>query len=71
MKCEHVSPLLFAYDEGELDAQELELVETHVADCVACRRELESERRLTALLTRRRSPRPSTRARFASTAWAC
>jgi len=47
---EHVTAWLGAYHDGELHGRRLHQVETHLAQCAACRAELESLRALTRLL---------------------
>jgi anti-sigma factor RsiW len=47
---EHVTAWLGAYHDGELHGRRLRQVETHLAQCAACRAELESLRALTGLL---------------------
>lgn len=47
---EHVTAWLEAYHDGELRGRRLCQVETHVAQCAACRAELERLRALTGLL---------------------
>ncbi len=51
--CNYIRPLLFAFDEGQLESSEHEDVQEHIAECRDCRFELEAEHRLTAVLTRR------------------
>lgn len=40
MNCEKIKELLAGYQDGELDAQQLETVQTHLAECSDCREEL-------------------------------
>ncbi|MDQ1329290.1 MAG: putative zinc-finger, partial [Candidatus Poribacteria bacterium] len=40
MHCELVVKLLDEYIEGELDESRQVMIETHLADCESCRREL-------------------------------
>ncbi len=40
MKCDKIKELLAGYQDGELDAQQLETVQTHLAECADCREEL-------------------------------
>ncbi len=40
MDCERIRELLAGYQDGELDRDQLEMVEKHLADCAACRDEL-------------------------------
>ena len=47
---EHVNNWLESYLDGELSAQRLCLVETHLAECSACREELQTLRTLSGLL---------------------
>jgi anti-sigma factor RsiW len=47
---EHVSAWLEAYHDGELDGRRLRQVETHLADCAACRAELDRWQALSTLL---------------------
>jgi anti-sigma factor RsiW len=46
----HVTPWLGAYHDGELAGRRLRQVETHLAECAACRTELEALQKLTTLL---------------------
>jgi anti-sigma factor RsiW len=39
MRCEEIRGLLVAHADGELDEAERKLVDSHLADCPACRRE--------------------------------
>jgi predicted anti-sigma-YlaC factor YlaD len=56
---EHVTLWLGAYHDGELQGRRLQQVEAHLADCGACRAELEELQALTALL--QESPAPELR----------
>jgi anti-sigma factor RsiW len=47
---EHVTAWLGAYHDGELHGRRLQQVEAHVAECPACRAELERMRAVSALL---------------------
>ena len=47
---EHVHTWLEAYHDGELHGRRLQQVESHLAQCAACRAELETLRTLSALL---------------------
>ena len=49
--CAAMQSLLFEFDDAELNQPQLEAVSEHLADCEYCRRQLEDERALTALLT--------------------
>ena len=40
MQCEHIRVLLAGYQDGELDREEQDLVEKHLAECPDCRAEL-------------------------------
>lgn len=46
----HISVWLEAYHDGELDGRRLHQVESHLAQCAACRAELERLRALSTLL---------------------
>jgi predicted anti-sigma-YlaC factor YlaD len=46
----HVTPWLAAYHDGELKGRRLRQVEAHLAECAACRAELEELQKLTTLL---------------------
>jgi hypothetical protein len=59
---EHVTEWLNAYLDGELGGLRLRQVEGHLAECAACRHELDELRKLSSLL---RETRPA--ARFTST----
>ncbi|MGH2518292.1 MAG: anti-sigma factor family protein [Chloroflexota bacterium] len=52
---EHVSELLSPYADGQVSAGQLQLVESHLAGCADCRREL-AELRATSELLRRLPP---------------
>jgi predicted anti-sigma-YlaC factor YlaD len=56
---EHVTLWLGAYHDGELQGRRMQQVEAHLADCAACRAELEELQALTALL--QESPAPEYR----------
>lgn len=58
---EHISRWLGAYYDGELQGARLRRVEAHLAECAACRAELESLRALSALLQESASPETITR----------
>lgn len=47
---QHISDWISAYHDGELRGARLQAVEAHLQDCAACRAELETLRRLSALL---------------------
>jgi anti-sigma factor RsiW len=47
---EHVSAWLEAYHDGELQGRHLQQVKSHLAECAACRAELDTLRTLSALL---------------------
>jgi hypothetical protein len=47
---EHVGTWLEAYHDGELHGRRLQQLESHLAQCAACRAELETLRTLSALL---------------------
>jgi predicted anti-sigma-YlaC factor YlaD len=40
MKCDKIRELLAGYQDGELDREQLETVQTHLAQCPDCREEL-------------------------------
>ena len=40
MNCESIKELLAGYQDGELDRDQRDMVEKHLADCPACREEL-------------------------------
>jgi len=40
MSCDKIKELLAGYQDGELDAEQLATVQTHLAQCSACREEL-------------------------------
>lgn len=47
---QHVSHLLAAYHDGELQGRQIRQVEAHLAECKACRAELENLQTLSSLL---------------------
>lgn len=40
MSCDKIRELLAGYQDGELDAEQLEMVQAHLKDCSVCREEL-------------------------------
>jgi hypothetical protein len=50
--CRTIAPLLEAYTDGELDAAERARVRAHLDTCGRCRRDVEAQRSLSALLQR-------------------
>lgn len=40
MKCEKIRELLAGYQDGELDDNQREMVDNHLAECIECRQEL-------------------------------
>lgn len=55
MTCDSVSNLISLYYYGELMPEEEDRLETHLAGCAACARELERQRKLAAALDQRRA----------------
>ncbi|MFH2053413.1 MAG: anti-sigma factor [bacterium] len=53
MRCERIETLLDAYVDRETSAEETAALETHLQECPACRRELESRRELRRLFSGR------------------
>ena len=53
MTCDSVSNLISLYYYGELMPEEEDRLETHLAGCAACARELERQRKLAAALDQR------------------
>src|SRR5580658_1808494 len=53
MTCDSVSNLIALYYYGELMPEEEDRLETHLAGCAGCARELEKHRQLAAALDRR------------------
>ncbi len=51
MSCREVLPMLSAYSDGELAAEEGRMVKAHLAECTACAHELEATRRMTGMLS--------------------
>jgi len=62
----HMTEWLGAYLDGELRGSRLHTVETHLAECQVCRRELQSLQGLSALLQGVPVPRLSSPERFAA-----
>jgi len=56
MTCDSVSNLISLYYYGELMPEEEDRLETHLAGCAACARELERHRKLAAALDQRTAP---------------
>jgi anti-sigma factor RsiW len=56
MTCDSVSNLISLYYYGELMPDEEDRLETHLAGCAACARELERQRKLAAALDQRTAP---------------
>jgi hypothetical protein len=56
MTCDSVSNLISLYYYGELNPEEEDRLETHLAGCAACARELERHRKLAAALDQRTAP---------------
>ena len=59
MNCTELSENLTLYLYDELSAEQREGVEAHLAECAACRDQVEQYRRLHQVLTARPSPEPS------------
>src|SRR5579862_386389 len=55
---EHVSELLSAYLDGQVNVPERSRVEAHLAECAACRADLEELRTLASMLRRLPAQRP-------------
>lgn len=53
MPCEHARERLGSYLYDEINAPERRRLETHLAHCPDCRRELETERRFVSALARK------------------
>jgi hypothetical protein len=59
MNCTELSENLALYLYNELSAEQREGIEAHLAECAACRGQLEQTRRLHQVLTARPSPEPT------------
>ena len=62
----HITEWLNAYLDGELNGRRLHHVEAHLAECEACRTELESLERLSGLLHEVPAPEFTSPERFAA-----
>ena len=50
MTCANVEPVIEAYVDGELDAETMRAVDSHVQTCAACREKLDAARSLSSML---------------------
>lgn len=59
MNCDHFKPMMMAYLDGELSPEEHTQYQAHLADCQACKRELDEFAKLKEELTMMKFKEPS------------